>query len=170
MRAVFGGHLVAAAVLLALTAATASAQEDGVFIDPDSPAGTEYAIPLEQARREAAGGGSPTPGGGSPTPGRAAEGQPLFGAGIAPRGDRESGRPEARARGARAGAGGADGEEQTPRSDSGSDSNAGASTAAIAATAGDGSWDTLATAGIAAAVLALGLAAGLAFRRATKEP
>jgi outer membrane biosynthesis protein TonB len=37
-----------------LAAAPASAQQPEVQVDPDSPAGSEYAIPLEQARRQAA--------------------------------------------------------------------------------------------------------------------
>jgi hypothetical protein len=56
---------------LALTAAPAAAQDPGVTYDDDSPAGTEYAIPLEQARREAAGTGVGTP-------------APAFGEGIQP--------------------------------------------------------------------------------------
>jgi hypothetical protein len=54
----------------------ALAQEDGVTIDPDSPSGKEYAIPLEQARRNAGAGGPPA----RVRPGeRSAE---LFGAGV----------------------------------------------------------------------------------------
>jgi hypothetical protein len=159
MRTVLGAPLVAAVTLLTFDAAMVSAQEDGVFIDPDSPAGTEYAIPLEQARRDAAGGG-PT------TRGRAGDGQPLFGAGIAPRSEAkgESAIGDASGGGARKAR--AAGVDKTPRPGA----NAGASTAAIAAAAGDGSSEGLLTAGIAAAVLALGLAAGLAFRRALKGP
>jgi hypothetical protein len=159
VRTVFGAHLALAVALLTVDAAAVSAQEDGVFIDPDSPAGTEYAIPLDQARREAAGGGTTTQG-------RAENGQPLFGAGIAPRSEAkgESAIGDARGGGARKPR--AAGVDKTPRHGS----NAGASTAAIAAAAGDDSSEGLLTAGIAAAVLALGLAAGLAFRRALKGP
>jgi hypothetical protein len=164
VRTVFGAHLVLAVALLTVDAAAVSAQEDGVFIDPDSPAGTEYAIPLDQARREAAGGGTTTQG-------RAENGQPLFGAGIAPRS--EAPRNEAKgasatgdARGGGARKPRAAGVDKTPRPGS----NAGASTAAVAAAAGDGGSEGLLTAGIAAAVLALGLAAGLVFRRALKGP
>ena len=165
MRTVFGAHLVLAVALLTFDAAAVSAQEDRVFIDPDSPAGTEYAIPLEQARREAAGGG-PT------NQGRAGNGQPLFGAGIAPPSEAKG---ESTAKGdsaigdARAGAARKPrtaGDDKKPRAGS----NPGASTAAITAAAGDGNSEGLVTAGIAAAVLALGLATGLAFRRATKGP
>jgi hypothetical protein len=40
-----------AAVVSLIFAAPAVAQEDGVFIDPGSPSGKEYAIPLEDERR-----------------------------------------------------------------------------------------------------------------------
>jgi hypothetical protein len=44
-------------LLLLLAGATpVGAQDDGVKVDPDSPAGTEYAIPLEEARDDASGG------------------------------------------------------------------------------------------------------------------
>jgi hypothetical protein len=124
-----------------------------VFIDPDSPAGTEYAIPLDQARREAAGGNA---GAGSPATGE----QPLFGAGVAPR------REERQARGGRprGSARQADPEEAEKARSPGA-STPGGSTAAIAAATGDGGSEALLTGAIAAAVLAVGLAAGLAFRK-----
>ena len=37
------------------SAAPVNAKEPPIFVDPDSPAGTEYQLPLETARREAAG-------------------------------------------------------------------------------------------------------------------
>lgn len=43
----------AAAMALAFGAGPAHAQEDGVTIDTDSPAAKEYALPHEEARREA---------------------------------------------------------------------------------------------------------------------
>src|SRR3954453_3633966 len=80
--------LVAFAWTLAAAGAVA-AQEPGVHVDPDSPAGKEYAIPLDFHRAAAVGRD-------------AVEGvaQPLFGVGITPaaagargsRGDRGSGR------------------------------------------------------------------------------
>jgi hypothetical protein len=67
---------IVALVVFSWTLATAgavAAQEPGVSIDPDSPAGKEYAIPLE-AHRAAAVGRDAVDG----------VGQPLFGVGIAP--------------------------------------------------------------------------------------
>jgi hypothetical protein len=68
---------VCAAVSLAFFGANAGqgvAQDDGVHVDPKSPAGKEYALPLDQARRDAAGGDAPGRGSG--------DSAPLFGAGI----------------------------------------------------------------------------------------
>lgn len=44
-----------AALIALLLASPAGAQEPGVTLDPDSPAGTEYALPLDQARVDASG-------------------------------------------------------------------------------------------------------------------
>ena len=44
---------VIAALASLLVAAPASAQEDGVFLDPDSPSAKEYQLPLESERRQA---------------------------------------------------------------------------------------------------------------------
>lgn len=71
-----------AAMLMAAFSSDAAAQEDGVFVDPDSPAGKEYAIPFDEARREAGGGSGGAPGSAAP-----------FGEGIKPEGD---GRPPGR--------------------------------------------------------------------------
>jgi hypothetical protein len=72
---------LALALVLALPA-TAQAQERGVHVDPDSPAGKEYAIPIDKARRDASGGGSTpfrsAPAGAAPMVTAA----PLFGQGI----------------------------------------------------------------------------------------
>lgn len=77
-RPLFG--TIAVALILAIPGA-AWAQEDEVFVDPDSPAGTEYQLPLDRAREAAGGGGASGSGGGSA--GGAASGEaPLFGAGV----------------------------------------------------------------------------------------
>jgi hypothetical protein len=45
--------LVLAAALTLAGAQPATAQDDGVFVNPDSPSGVEYDLPLERARRQA---------------------------------------------------------------------------------------------------------------------
>lgn len=78
---------IAAASALAATAAPAAAQsEPGLTVDPQSPAGVEYAVPLDQGRGHGdthPGGG----GGGSGTSSNGGSGSPeLFGSGITPGG------------------------------------------------------------------------------------
>lgn len=162
-----GGYLTAAAlsmrvnlkrlnlalVLLLVAAPPAAAQQDGVFVDPDSPAGKEYAVPLDQARDEASGGG----GGGSGK-------ESLFGEGIEPvRGgsavSRNSDRADKPGSGSREGDG-----DSRERDGTSNPAGLGQSSAAIEAAAADGS-NGLLSAGIAAAVLALGLLCGLGLRR-----
>ena len=147
-----------------ILAAPAVAQEDGVFVDPDSPAGKEYAIPLEEARRHGAGGGAP------------GASQPLFGAGI----ERATQAVERASAGGGAGGSASGGGAAKARGNgdngkNGSNGNSGSSeasgsdqavqrSAAIKAAAG-GSSDGLITAAIVALVLAAGLLAGVALRR-----
>lgn len=67
------------ALILAFHSPTAYAQtENGVTVDPGSPAGKEYALPIEQARRDATDGDDAgrAPGGGKPAP--------AFGEGVRP--------------------------------------------------------------------------------------
>jgi hypothetical protein len=153
---------------LALPAA-AQAQGRGVFVDPDSPAGKEYAIPLEEARRHGAPGAEPGPGGGGP---------PLFGQGI----ERA---PSASAAGGGS-AGSAGGGEGSGDGGRGGDRGAGkaadgevlgaqetarerrAGSMAVEAAARGGS-DALLTAGIAGAVLAAGLLVGFGLRRVLRS-
>ena len=164
-------HLV---VVCALAAPSAAAAGEPAQQDPDSPAGVEYQLPLDQARRDAA----PDPGGGGgegrPRAGDEPGGPaPLFGAGIT-----------------RGGSQGADGEataDEVDR-DRGGGQESGDSDPAEAAgvTGGDGagpgagdsarSFSTAAAAdadgstglilgGIALAVVLVGGALGLALRR-----
>jgi len=90
----FERKVAAVALLtLALIAPTAVAQEDGVTVDPDSPAGKEYALPIDQARRDAAnGGGNASPGLPRPTPAFGVGVRPDFGPGRArgPRGGKQA--------------------------------------------------------------------------------
>ena len=82
---------------LALVAATAAAapgyaQEDGVTLDPSDPAAKEYALPVEQARREASGAGDAPVAQGS----RTAE---TFGVGVTPDADKGKDKGEGNAEG-----------------------------------------------------------------------
>jgi hypothetical protein len=143
--------ILIALILAALAAPPASAQEDGVFVDPESPAGKEYAVPLEEARRQASGasaGDSRGDGGG---------GQPLFGVGIEP-----VPRQTEAGEGTQSGGGGGGNADEAQGPDRVAPS--GQSAAAVEAAASDGS-DGLLTAGIAAGVLVAGLLAGLVLRR-----
>jgi hypothetical protein len=74
--------LLLSSIAMLWPAAAPAQDEPGVVVDPDSPAGKEYAIPLDQARRES---GATVPGGGGGgggSDGGTTSGA-LFGAGIA---------------------------------------------------------------------------------------
>ena len=155
---------------LALPAA-AQAQGRGVFVDPESPAGKEYAIPLEEARRQAAPDAESRPGGGDAA-------SPLFGAGItrAPgasaagggsAGSGGGGEPGGAAgRGGDRGAGNAAEGEGLEELESAREGRA--DSMAIEAAAQGGS-DALLTAGIAGTVLAVGLLVGFGLRRVLRN-
>jgi hypothetical protein len=64
-------------LLAALALPSTAAAQDGVFVDPNSPSGKEYQIPLESARRQA----DPKRKSGKVVPGERG-GAPLFGEGI----------------------------------------------------------------------------------------
>jgi hypothetical protein len=155
------------ALLLPLLApATALGQRDGVFVDPDSPAGVEYAIPLEQARQEASG---DTSGNQSVVNAAQTGGEGLFGEGIRPARGRSVGDANrggssrnGSARGGGDASGGAAGERHPGADD------ASPSTAAVAAATEESSGLPL-TIGIAAAVLAIGVAGGLGLRRLLRD-
>ena len=66
------------AVGVALSAPSAFAQEEGVTLDPGSPTAKEYALPIEQARRDAGGEG------GRATTQAGERAVPLFGEGVRP--------------------------------------------------------------------------------------
>jgi hypothetical protein len=148
-------------LLACLVLAPPALAQRGVFVDPDSPAGKEYALPLEEARRHGAGGGAP------------GAGQPLFCAGIERAGaaaaSSEAGPGSGGAGGS--GSGGGDGKARGGgEAGNGASSGAGGGdeavqrSAAVKAAAG-GSSDGLMTAAIVALVLVTGLLAGVALRR-----
>ncbi len=137
-------------VMLWLVWPGAAAASSGVVVDPDSPAGKEYAIPLQQARREAAA-GKEAPSGGSGVAAVDQNGQghvPLFGVGISPRdpaGAESTGGPKSSSR----------------RSSSVSPEDGAAATYASSATA--------TTAGIVLAVVILGTGIGTVIRLRTRN-
>lgn len=168
-------HLV---VACALVAPSAAAAQEPVQVDPDSPAGVEYKLPLEQARRDAGGsgggGGARGSGGGSVDP------APLFGAGISAAGSQSDGSGGAGA----AGEGGKRVDGEQSRDDGGGDAAGGGGDAAGGggSTAGPGAGESAPSAGttadengggstglilggIALAVVVVGGALGLALRR-----
>ncbi|MFL5866817.1 MAG: hypothetical protein ACJ766_06930 [Thermoleophilaceae bacterium] len=155
--------LVLPSVLLAalLPSAAAAKDEPGVHVDPGSPSGKEYAIPLEGARRDASGGGSSSgsSGGSSGSSGGGAAKAPLFGEGITPAGGSQSGGGSGNGSGGSAHKGGkkASAVEQTARS-----------TLASAPAAGSGD-STAQTGAIGLAVLLLGGALGLLLRRGLRS-
>ena len=65
--------------ILSLPSPAAAQDEEGVIVDPRSPAGKEYAIPLDRARREAQSGGTHSA---SPARTPGVGGASLFGVGI----------------------------------------------------------------------------------------
>lgn len=166
-----------AAALLVAIALLAPPYAHGQRLDPDSPAGVEYELPLERAREEASrpagdGPGGATKGGGS-SPSQGDGAAPLFGAGI------ENGL------GRGGGGGGAGGSDPTAsardggvpardgdvpgRGASGPGAPSGgeparASSTDIASSAADGGSGALTTGAIAVGVLLLGGLLGLALK------
>lgn len=158
------GALAALAVSLCISTPAATGLEPGVHVDPGTPAGKQYALPLSQARdigRGSAGTNASSS---------------LFGAGI---GSARSHHPVVAARGAgsdaRGGAGSDAREEPHLRSREGSPSSHGtlasldASNLGIAAHEGSGDGSLLALLGGAIAVLLLGGAGGVAMRRVRRS-
>jgi hypothetical protein len=158
------GAFVVLAALAAAMSDPEPARAQGVHFDPDSPAGKEYAIPLEQARNEAAG----TTPEGSGEIGRKEESStfaPLFGVGIGTGGGAgtaagagRGANTEAPGRGGST-AGGAASEGRAP----GGSPREAALSANRLADVGDGYPTTSAVALVAFLVL-VGLALGLALR------
>lgn len=144
--------VLAGAVAVAIIAAAAlpiqpAAAQDEVHFDPDSPAGKEYALPLDQARDEASGGAVNRASG---------ERAPLFGVGISggDLGSERSPGPQGEAGGRRAG-GGVDTQESRALPPGGREVRLSA--------AGDG-YPLMRGVGMAAAIVLAGAALALAFR------
>jgi hypothetical protein len=141
--------LVALLTLAWLASSAQPATAKGVFFDPNSPAGKEYALPLDQARDEATGGG-----GSDRAAGVAA---PLFGAGIT-RHDSKSGQapgPSGEGTGRRASGDGKHG---------GQGGSAAGPVAVARISEAGGGYPMSSGAALVAAIVLLGGALGLALR------
>jgi hypothetical protein len=140
-------RLLLAATVLGVCAAVQTPLATGkVHVDPNGPAGQQYALPLDSARGEAA--GDETAG----TPGSSSK-APLFGQGIKPASGKRAANP---------GPGGSDGGKEADQ--------IGAGNAAAASEPGKTSDDgngssNLWIAALVAAVLLVGVGGGLAARR-----
>ena len=151
------------ACLLLAPGASAQGGVDDPQVDPDSPAGTEYELPIDRARDRARGGGS---GGSGGTSGAAGGQAPLFGEGVeeqAPRsGGESSTAKEAPSEQTPSSSGGAD----PPRTAGGRPATSTPEVARAQAPAPETGGGQLATpAAIAAGVLLIGGLAGLLLRR-----
>lgn len=137
-------------------AAPAAAQDDAPKVAPDSPAGTEYQLPVDHARNAGSGGGGASHSSG--TPGEA----PLFGAGV----ERTS-RPATKRRPA---AGDAPARTKQPPGDRTDRPASTPATIRARAAAPGGGGGLLAIGAGAAGVLLLGGLAGLALRQRPAIP
>ena len=127
----------------------AAAQSDGVVVDPDSPAGKEYALPLDKARQDVAPAGEAGSSGSEDTP--------LFGAGISKRKSGEGGQ----AGDGNDGRGQGDGGENKG---SGGQAAGGSAVTAAAGASGSGLSSGWLTALVAIGVLLVGGIVGLSLR------
>jgi hypothetical protein len=147
--------LLAGAVVLALLVPSQQrAAAKGVFFDPNSPAGKEYALPLDQARDEAAGAGK------SDRP--VGEKAPLFGEGVSRRGSAPL--PAAGGGGASGGSGSSGGSDVGGQGQGPQRLPATAAATAAASSAADDSYALSSAILWVAAILALGGIAGLVLR------
>jgi hypothetical protein len=166
-----GSRTTVAAIGLALLAPTpAVAQSDGVFVDPDSPTGKQYQLPLESARRQA----DPSSDGRIAPPGARPSGTgpaALFGEGIATAS--RAGKPSSS--GGSGGkskpggtAGGSNGSTSAPTTDSGSSNPVQAAVSNPGAPSG-GVGSTLLIAAGGGLVLLIGGLAGFVIRRRSAD-
>ena len=163
-------HAVIGALCSLLLPLSAYAQ-NGKRPDPDSPAGVEYQLPLDQARKNATGGDGGPPGGSDRD--RGGGGTPrLFGAGIvaAKAGGSTDGGGSAASGDATAGEGDAAGARSAGRDEEGGEAPAPDLTRSALQAPDEGGGSTgLQIAGIVLAVLLLGVLTGLLLRRSLRQ-
>lgn len=151
--------LIAALAALALAATPAPAQDDGVFIDPDSPSGKEYQIPLEAARRQADPKRKPGE--------KVAQGEresPLFGEGVGEEPASTDEQPAAGGSSGGSGGGGGGGEDSAPAPRSAEEEAAVRSATSSPGAPGGGIGTTVLIIGGAALLLGGAAALGVAAR------
>lgn len=146
--------------------------------DPDSPAGVEYALPLDQAREDARGDSPKRKQGSGGNPSDSTAAAPLFGAGISKQGGGSKGGTSGTGSPSRSGqdqladrgsASGGAGRESTDE-DAGTPDERAARTATRAGVEDGGSSFAPALLGLVAAVLLIGGGIGLALRRIDGRP
>lgn len=144
---------------MATAAPVAAAQDDEVFVDPDSPSGKEYALPIDTARQAGAANTR------QQQPSRGAGDAPLFGAGVGADGNGAGTSAPTRARdGSRARQDELT-DAQTTRSAQ-AQAQAGTVAKRAATAVGPGGTGSLAAiAGVGLGVLLVGALAGLLLRR-----
>jgi hypothetical protein len=155
----FAMLLTGAVVFALLVPYQQRAVAKGVFFDPDSPAGKEYALPLDQARDEAAGVHQ--------SDGPAGKKAPLFGEGVSGRG---SGPRQGASGGGAGGGSGAD-HAEAPAGSGARGQGQGLPAAAVTAAAISSTDDDYALSSAilwVAAIVVLGGIAGLALRAAQR--
>lgn len=137
-----------------LTASVASAQDDQIFVDPDSPSGKEYELPIDSARKQGSVGSQ------AKEPAQAA---PLFGEGI----ERDSGdgAMAGSSTSSTAGDGDAGSERARGKARPGSATTGATAEHKAQAAAPDGAGGLLAILGVGTGVLLAGGLAGLLLRR-----
>jgi len=142
---------------LAFMAPAAVAQDDEIFVDPGSPSGKEYALPVESARKQAAKA--------APQRSSSAQPAPLFGEGVD---DGSKDGASGAASGADDGNGTGSGGGANSDADGGTPGAQGAARTATLkaqAAAPDGGIGLAAVIGVGAGVLVLGGAIGVLLRR-----
>ena len=153
--------LILCALALAMPAAAGAADE--IFVDPGSPSGKEYALPIDSARKQAAGDAR--------GPSSRTKGTPLFGEGV---GDRDAGGAGGGGGGGSDDGGGGGGATKGSgdKADAERDDADGGTpvTARAQAASPDGGAGTIAIIGAGAGVLLLGAAIGLILRRRSARP
>lgn len=189
-------HKAALVSVLALAAfAPAAGAPRDAIIDPRSPAGTEYDLPLDRARDEASGGsvggrdsirgggsgsGGSGAGGGAPASGAGAGGAaaggggaPLFGAGIAAGGGSADPGSDADGRGGSGEGAGGPGSSRSgggsPLAQAGEAAKSATEPAARTGSPGDTNAARTWLVGLAAAILAAGGLVGFVVRRASRR-